>query len=296
MHEAAHRFDAEVKFWLFPQVLESAGAGCVSHLQGQYVPAIAASPGVRARRGGWIYGSIVAGAAGAVLKPLLRTGSPEGSTRYVGFDTAKTVFATRADKCHISHVAEDSGWESKLAQTLESMDEVHGYVKNQGLQFTIPYSLNGDEKQYFPDFIVRIGKPEVGGRRPEDLLNLIVEVTGEGRKDKAAKVAAAEPGIGRQQHGRFGRWAFVEVTDPWDALPTIRAAVSGDFRATDGHRVVRLGNWGARRRHASRHCPASSARRAKDPVRRRGLFRRLAAQPGAQREVDDAHQARRRRG
>ena len=25
--------------------------------------------------------------------------------------------------------------------------------------------------------------------------------------------------------GRFGRWAFVEVTDPWDAKKTIRAAL-----------------------------------------------------------------------
>jgi type III restriction enzyme len=28
-------------------------------------------------------------------------------------------------------------------------------------------------------------------------------------------------------HGGFGRWAFVEVTDPWDAQRTIRAAVAG---------------------------------------------------------------------
>jgi type III restriction enzyme len=37
-----------------------------------------------------IYASIVAGAAGTpFLKPLLHAGDPEGSTRYVGFDTAK---------------------------------------------------------------------------------------------------------------------------------------------------------------------------------------------------------------
>ncbi len=106
-------------------------------------------------------------------------------------------------------------------------------MKNQGLQFAIPYSLNGEEKQYFPDFLVRIGSDAGGARqeaRPEDegLLNLIVEVTGEGRKDKAAKVAAARnlwiPAV--NNHGGFGRWGFVEVTDPWDALGTIRAAVA----------------------------------------------------------------------
>jgi type III restriction enzyme len=26
-------------------------------------------------------------------------------------------------------------------------------------------------------------------------------------------------------HGGFGRWAVVEVTDPWDAMATIRAAL-----------------------------------------------------------------------
>ena len=58
------------------------------------------------------------------------------------------------------------------------------------------------------------------------ILNLIVEVTGEARKDKAAKVTTARtlwvPAV--NNHGGFGRWAFVEVTDPWDAQ-TVRAAV-----------------------------------------------------------------------
>jgi hypothetical protein len=71
-------------------------------------------------------------------------------------------------------------------------------------------------KQYYPDFIAEI-----------DGLNLIVEVTGEARKDKAAKVTTARtlwvPAV--NNHGGFGRWAFVEVTDPWDAQRTIRAAV-----------------------------------------------------------------------
>jgi type III restriction enzyme len=81
---------------------------------------------------------------------------------------------------------------------------------------TIPYTLNGEEKQYYPDFIARI-----------DELNVIVEVTGEARKDKAAKVTTARtlwvPVV--NNHGGFGRWAFIEITDPWDAQRAIRAAV-----------------------------------------------------------------------
>ena len=217
----------DVKFWLFPQVLDITRRWlreCVSYKDSTFPQLLLLSEFAH-DASDRIYGSIVAGAEGAsFLKPLLRAGDLLGTTRYVAFDTAKTVFATRADKCHVSHVAEDSGWESKLAQALESMDEVHSYVKNQGLQFTIPYSLNGEEKQYFPDFIVRLSSAGSSA----DLLNLVVEVTGEGRKDKAAKVAAARslwiPAV--NNHGGFGRWAFAEVTDPWDAVGVIRAAAA----------------------------------------------------------------------
>ena len=29
-------------------------------------------------------------------------------------------------------------------------------------------------------------------------------------------------------HGGFGRWAFLEITDPWDAKNTIRAMLRGE--------------------------------------------------------------------
>ena len=66
------------------------------------------------------------------------------------------------------------------------------------------------------------------GRGPDDLLSLIVEVSGEARKDKAAKAAARTlwvPVV--NNHGGFGRWAFLEISDPWDAKNTIRAMLQG---------------------------------------------------------------------
>jgi hypothetical protein len=39
---------------------------------------------------------------------------------------------------------------------LEGMPEVVRYVKNHNLGFTIPYTLNGEERQYIPDFIACI--------------------------------------------------------------------------------------------------------------------------------------------
>ncbi len=169
-----------------------------------------------------IYRSIVASTGGdKALKPILRPYDTVGSTRYVDFDTTRDVYATDPTRCHVSHVVLDSNWEAKMAQSLEEMDEVQAYVKNQGLGFTIPYTLDGEERGYMPDYVVRIDD----GHGPDDLLNLIVEVSGEPRKDKAAKVATARtlwaPAV--NNHGGFGRWAFLEISDPWDAKNTIRA-------------------------------------------------------------------------
>ena len=170
-----------------------------------------------------IYKAIVASIdSTAKLKPILRPYDTIGSTRYVDFDTTRPVFPTRDDKCHLSHVVADTdSWEQKMAESLEDMPEVIRYVKNHNLGFSIPYSLSGEEKNYHPDFIVCIDD----GNGPVDLLNLIVEVTGEKLKDKVAKVSTARtlwvPAI--NNHGGYGRWAFIEVADPWDAQNLIRS-------------------------------------------------------------------------
>jgi type III restriction enzyme len=102
------------------------------------------------------------------------------------------------------------------------MPEVRSYVKNQGLNFRIPYTFQGDQANYLPDFIVRFddGRP--------DPLNLIIEVTGQFRREKAAKAATAidlwVPAV--NNHGGLGRWSFLEVIDPWDAANLIRAHVA----------------------------------------------------------------------
>ncbi|MDX9956350.1 MAG: restriction endonuclease subunit R, partial [Anaerolineae bacterium] len=172
-----------------------------------------------------IYQAIVAATEGpTVLHPILRPYDTLSSTRYVDFDTTRPIYATRADKCHISHVVSDTGsWEQKAAEALENMPEVLRYVKNHNLGFTIPYTLNGEERQYIPDFIACLDD----GHGPEDLLNLVLEVSGEARKDKAAKVATAQtlwiPAV--NAHGGFGRWTFVEITDPWDMEAQIRSSV-----------------------------------------------------------------------
>ena len=213
------------KPWLFPQLLGIAKrwlAECVT-LKDNTFPQLLLLIEFAHDAADRIYKAIVTSTDGtAALKPILRPYDSLGSTRYVDFDTTRAVFATRQDKCHISHVVADTeSWEQKMAETFEAMPEVIRYVKNQNLGFMIPYTLNGEEKNYIPDFITCSDD----GNGPDDLLNLIVEVTGEKKKDKAAKVTTASklwvPAI--NNHGGFGRWAFVEVTDPWDAQNLIRS-------------------------------------------------------------------------
>jgi type III restriction enzyme len=128
-------------------------------------------------------------------------------------------------------VADTDSWEQKLAQTLEDMGEVVRYAKNHNLGFTIPYTLGGEGHNYIPDFIACIDD----GHGPYDLLNLLIEITGEKKKDKAAKVATARtlwvPAV--NNHGGFGRWLFIEIADPWDAENLIRASLMGNKRVPD---------------------------------------------------------------
>ena len=213
------------KPWLFPQLLSITRqwlTECVT-LKDNTFPQLLLLIEFAHEAAAKIYQAIVASDEGdKKLKPLLKPYDAIGSTRYVEFDTTRPVYATRPDKCHISHVVADTtSWEQKMASALEEMDEVTSYVKNTNLGFSIPYVLNNEEKNYYPDFIVRIKDGA------DDLLNLIVEVTGEHKKDKAAKVSTANtlwiPAI--NNHGGFGRWAFIEITDPWNAKNEIRVAL-----------------------------------------------------------------------
>ena len=212
------------KPWLFPQLLAIAKrwlAECVT-LKDNAFPQLLLLIEFAHDAADRIYQAIVTSSdSTAELKPIVRPYDILGSTRYVDFDTTRPVYATRADKCHISHVVADTeSWEQKMAAVLEDMHEVIRYVKNHNLGFFIPYTLGGEERNYIPDFVACIDD----GHGPDDLLSLIVEVSGEQRKDKAAKVATARnlwvPAV--NNHGGFGRWAFIEVVDPWDAHRLIR--------------------------------------------------------------------------
>lgn len=134
---------------------------------------------------------------------------PFGTTAGVSFDTVKDCWTTDSTKCHFNLVPQDSDWETMVCMRLEEMAEVRAYVKNQGIGFRVPYTCDGRAGNYYPDLIVKIDD----GHGPADLLNLILEVSGQKKKEKEAKVQTVKtmwvPGVNNL--GTYGRWSFLEI-------------------------------------------------------------------------------------
>jgi len=214
--------DNNTKPWLFPQLLTIARDWrnqCLTLKDNTFIQLLLLIEFAN-QAAQKIYHAIVNADEGTKrLMPILRPFDTIGSTRYVDFDTTRETYRAREDKCHVSDVVLHSGWEGKMAQTLEDMKEVFCYVKNQNLGFTIPYVLDSEEHDYIPDFIVKFDD----GHGKANPLNLIIEVTGEKKKDKEVKVSTAKTLWVQavNNHGGFGRWAFIEISDPWNAKTTL---------------------------------------------------------------------------
>jgi type III restriction enzyme len=214
--------------WLFPQVLAIVKrwlAECVDYKDNTF-PHLLLVAENKHKAAEKVQRAITAGTPGeARVRAILQQTDTVGTTAGVSFDTSKPRWTTAADRCHINFVPCDSNWEAKFAQTLEGMDEVKAYVKNQNLRFTIPYTFEGRRGNYYPDYVLRVED----GRGTGDLLNLVVEVSGRGLPDKEAKVDTARklwvPAVNAE--GVYGRWGFLEISDPWEARDAIRRALGG---------------------------------------------------------------------
>ena len=218
-------YNEENEWWLFPQLVEIARqwlGECVQYKDNAY-PQLLLLDELAHQGAHRIYQAIcrVEDANSNMVLPILNRFEQQGSTTGVSFDTARNVYPTAEDKCHISHVVADTtSWEQKTAQALEEMDEVDCYVKNHSIGFTIPYvSYQQRSKQYIPDFIVKVKTGD------DDLLNLIIEVSGRREEDKKVKVDTAKNLWVRavNNYQEFGRWEFLEISDPWDVQNTVRA-------------------------------------------------------------------------
>ncbi|MXW57574.1 MAG: restriction endonuclease [Acidimicrobiia bacterium] len=223
--------DAAEKPWLFPQLVDITrqwlASDCVTFADGTAVGMLLLTEATH-RAAEAVFRAIryVEDARPEVIQPLLRHFDPEGTTDDVSFSTRKAVM--EAEKSHVSHVVLDgprgNTWEERLAVLLEADSRVRSFVKNDHLGFVIPYVHKGRSHEYVPDFLVRLMV------EPDDVVRtLIVEVSG-GRKD--ADAAKAKADTARHQwcpavnnHGGWGRWGFIEVSDIDTAASVLDGAI-----------------------------------------------------------------------
>lgn len=107
---------------------------------------------------------------------------------------------------------------------MERHPHVAAYVKNERLEFKIPYVHEGCTHDYVPDFLVRLVT------EPDDVeRTLIVEVSGT-RKSPGPTAAKADTARNQwcaavNNWGLFGRWGYVEVRNPTEAPGLLDEAI-----------------------------------------------------------------------
>lgn len=143
------------------------------------------------------------------IRPVFNFYNNFSSTKYVNGNTVKDVFETK--KSHVNYVVMDSNWEGICAKTLEELDSVESYVKNQFLGFTIPYVKDGKDRLYYTDFIASV----IG--KNGSIKNLIIEISGMS-KDKAEKKWFVEnrwlPAVNAlKDKYEYPEWHFIEVAN-----------------------------------------------------------------------------------
>ena len=89
----------------------------------------------------------------------------------------------------------------------------------------VPYRYGSVMRIYRPDFIVLVDDGH------DDPLNLIVEIKGYRGEDAKEKKSTMEtywvPGV--NNHGGYGRWAFVEFTEVYQIEADFEAFVDSKF-------------------------------------------------------------------
>jgi type III restriction enzyme len=147
-----------------------------------------------------------------------------GSTAEVDYWTSKAVREVR--RCHLNYVVADTGkWEQSAASYIDTHPATAAFVKNAGLGFAIPYLHNGQDYDYYPDFLVRLKCAEPW--------QLILEVKGFDPLEEVKK-AAAERWVGAvNAEVSFGRWSYAVVKKPSKIGAALTAALGEAHEAAE---------------------------------------------------------------
>ncbi len=154
--------------------------------------------------------------------PILNHYNPQGSTAHVFGHTSKKTYPTK--KSHINLVVADTDtWEQIAAKTLEKIPAVESYVKNAFLGFHIPYISHGKERDYLPDYLVRLNTPD------GNTAHLILEITGFNKDKELKRWAVNERWLPAVNNARrklgLSRWYFAEITDIDNIKPELESVI-----------------------------------------------------------------------
>ncbi|WP_440714122.1 BPTD_3080 family restriction endonuclease [Gordonia sp. FQ] len=234
-----YQVGGELRPWLFPRLRDIAARwldDCVVERDGRTIAVFAELTELLALACEQIFTAIYTydGQQRARPRALLSGGEPVGTTAEVSFLTRKP--AIEVGKSQVSHCVLDGAsggntWEQILAQLCELNPRVASFVKNDHLGFEIPYVHGGRSHYYLPDFLLRLRR---GDGEPFDRF-LIVEVSG-GQKSPGPTQAKAEtarklwcPAV--NNHGGFGVWGYIEITDMLTASDKLNQAITDLYRA-----------------------------------------------------------------
>ena len=140
------------------------------------------------------------------------------------------------EKSEVSHVVLDgqdgNTWEQLLASELELNRNVKSYVKNDHLGFTIPYVHEGRSHSYVPDFLVRLERRRRRDRAHPHRRGLRRARRAPGRPARRRPRARDSWCVAVNNHGGFGRWGYVEITDPLEFKTRLADAIQALYGDT----------------------------------------------------------------
>ena len=140
-----------------------------------------------------------------------------GSTAEVDYWTSKDVREVR--RCHLNYVVADTAkWEQSAAYLIDTHPAVAAFVKNAGLGFAIPYLDNGQDHDYYPDFLIRL--------KCAGPCHLILETKGYDPLEEVKRAAAERWVAAVNADGSFGHWRYVLVKKPFEIGPALTSALA----------------------------------------------------------------------
>jgi type III restriction enzyme len=149
-----------------------------------------------------------------------------GSTADVSYWTSKDESRLRqARHCHLNYVVADTGqWEQQAAYLIDTHPATRAFVKNAGLYFTIPYFHNGDDHDYFPDFLIRLAC--------DGCCHLILETKGHDELEEVKRAAAERWVAAVNAEGSYGHWQYALVKQVSDIGRVLAAALAAARQST----------------------------------------------------------------